>query len=223
MVGLVLPSPSCIATKVGDYLKTPETPIWVVCSESHYSVIFCADRSIVSSVSSLTTATAAREQCKPGKTPYHIPNRTDATASIEIKASFRTTDGVANDRAVGGGRGGHLSGMASVGGMLGAYDRAWDGKPPQEEGGGFEAFDLEYYDGLGRQDEVSTNSDPQTLDGIPQVFVHPSDGLYKCTVVPPACASKTMVTSVCIIHGYRLAHDARSGAGGWLCHILSVC
>ncbi|XP_067250762.1 probable ubiquitin carboxyl-terminal hydrolase MINDY-4 [Chanodichthys erythropterus] len=27
--------------KVGSYLKTPKFPIWVVCSESHFSVLFC--------------------------------------------------------------------------------------------------------------------------------------------------------------------------------------
>lgn len=27
--------------KVGSHLKTPKFPIWVVCSESHFSVLFC--------------------------------------------------------------------------------------------------------------------------------------------------------------------------------------
>ena len=29
--------------KVGEYLKTPRVPVWIVCSESHYSVIFSVD------------------------------------------------------------------------------------------------------------------------------------------------------------------------------------
>jgi hypothetical protein len=29
---------------VGEYLKTPRVPIWIVCSESHYSVIFSVDQ-----------------------------------------------------------------------------------------------------------------------------------------------------------------------------------
>ena len=29
--------------EVGAYLKSPELPIWVVCSESHFTVLFSAD------------------------------------------------------------------------------------------------------------------------------------------------------------------------------------
>lgn len=29
--------------QVGDFLKTPRVPIWIVCSESHYTVIFSVD------------------------------------------------------------------------------------------------------------------------------------------------------------------------------------
>ena len=32
--------------QVGQYLKAPRVPIWIVCSESHYSVIFSVDASI---------------------------------------------------------------------------------------------------------------------------------------------------------------------------------
>lgn len=32
--------------KVGSHLKSPEFPMWVVCSESHYSVVFARDRQI---------------------------------------------------------------------------------------------------------------------------------------------------------------------------------
>lgn len=34
--------------EVGTYYKTPQVPIWVVCSESHFSVIFCINRELVS-------------------------------------------------------------------------------------------------------------------------------------------------------------------------------
>ncbi|CAN0493926.1 unnamed protein product, partial [Hapterophycus canaliculatus] len=37
---------SC-TSQVGDRLKSPVNPIWVVCSESHYSVVFCPDGSLV--------------------------------------------------------------------------------------------------------------------------------------------------------------------------------
>jgi hypothetical protein len=30
--------------EVGQHLKTPRVPIWIVCSESHYSVIFSVDQ-----------------------------------------------------------------------------------------------------------------------------------------------------------------------------------
>ena len=33
--------------QVGQYLKSPRLPIWIVCSESHYSVIFSLDLSAV--------------------------------------------------------------------------------------------------------------------------------------------------------------------------------
>jgi hypothetical protein len=26
--------------RVGEYMKTPKVPVWIVCSESHYSVLF---------------------------------------------------------------------------------------------------------------------------------------------------------------------------------------
>ena len=32
--------------QVGAFLKTPTLPIWVICSESHYSVIFSTDLGI---------------------------------------------------------------------------------------------------------------------------------------------------------------------------------
>jgi len=34
---------------VGQNLKTPKLPIWIVCSESHYSVLFSVDSNHVSS------------------------------------------------------------------------------------------------------------------------------------------------------------------------------
>lgn len=29
--------------KVGEHLKTPRVPVWIVCSESHYTVMFSVD------------------------------------------------------------------------------------------------------------------------------------------------------------------------------------
>ncbi|XP_072010542.1 probable ubiquitin carboxyl-terminal hydrolase MINDY-4 isoform X2 [Engystomops pustulosus] len=34
--------------QVGSYLKTPKYPIWVVCSESHFSVLFCLRKELMS-------------------------------------------------------------------------------------------------------------------------------------------------------------------------------
>ncbi len=34
-------------SKVGAYLKTPRYPIWVVCSESHFSVLFGLQRELL--------------------------------------------------------------------------------------------------------------------------------------------------------------------------------
>ncbi|XP_026580330.1 probable ubiquitin carboxyl-terminal hydrolase MINDY-4, partial [Pseudonaja textilis] len=33
--------------QVGCYLKTPRFPIWVVCSESHFSVLFCLQKDLL--------------------------------------------------------------------------------------------------------------------------------------------------------------------------------
>lgn len=37
------------AFQVGAYLKTPRYPIWLVCSESHFSVLFGLQRELVTS------------------------------------------------------------------------------------------------------------------------------------------------------------------------------
>ena len=34
---------------VGDFYKKPRLPIWIVCSESHYSVMFATEMSVVTS------------------------------------------------------------------------------------------------------------------------------------------------------------------------------
>ncbi|XP_073404314.1 uncharacterized protein [Dendrobates tinctorius] len=33
---------------IGSYLKTPKYPIWVVCSKSHFSVLFCLKKELIS-------------------------------------------------------------------------------------------------------------------------------------------------------------------------------
>lgn len=132
----------------------------------------------------MTTATAAREQFKQGKTCDDAPRRT---------ATLRRTDGITNDRPVGGDTGKYVSGVASGGGRWGAYDGAGSRKPLQEEGEYFEAFDLEYYDGLSRQDEVCEKLDSQTFNRtVVQASIPPSNGLYDCTAVPPVYVS-TMI------------------------------
>lgn len=35
------------STEVGSYLKTPKSPIWVICSESHYSVLFSTNKALI--------------------------------------------------------------------------------------------------------------------------------------------------------------------------------
>ncbi|XP_073689220.1 probable ubiquitin carboxyl-terminal hydrolase MINDY-4 [Garra rufa] len=37
--------------KVGSHLKTPKFPIWVVCSESHFSVLFCPSEDLATDYS----------------------------------------------------------------------------------------------------------------------------------------------------------------------------
>eukprot|EP00752_Nemacystus_decipiens_P004082 g3736.t2 len=102
--------------EVGDRLKTPETPVWVVCSESHYSVLFSLDRSLVAS---------------PLSPPAH------------------------QSSAVGGGRRKDQPRLAMEEGRRGDMcEGAEDRSPRKGEGRSAEVFDLEYYDGLGRQDEV---------------------------------------------------------------------
>ena len=34
--------------QVGSYLKSPAYPVWVVCSESHFSVLFSTERELLS-------------------------------------------------------------------------------------------------------------------------------------------------------------------------------
>eukprot|EP00903_Cladosiphon_okamuranus_P016847 g15536.t1 len=92
--------------EVGDRLKTPETPVWVVCSESHYSVLFSLDRSLVSS----PLPTSARQSTIVGG------NRREDQSRLATGERTRVDIGEGED--------------------------------------GAEAFDLEYYDGLGRQDEI---------------------------------------------------------------------
>lgn len=110
-----------VATKVGDRLKNPETPIWVVCSESHYSVLFGVDRAIV-----------------------HPPQPTTATREDSRRQLAGGSGGATAKSAPAAGSSGRGNGGSAASGH-GSGGRETDGA---------EAFDLEYYDGLGRQDEV---------------------------------------------------------------------
>lgn len=92
---------------MGNHLKTPESPVWVVCSESHYSVLF-----------SDTSARLLEQH------PKNNNHSTDADDTLDIDPPD-------------------------------THGR--DGMSMKREGWGREAeekFDLLYYDGLGRQDEV---------------------------------------------------------------------
>lgn len=149
-----------ISLQVGDRLKTPETPIWVVCSESHYSILFCLDRSILSSAHTPRTAPhAARDQHKCGG------EGVDATDSNYLSARSRhvfassKTDGSSPSKsdetsACSGGKGKRVSIIKSGEETRGDTYKGAVEVAPREEEGGPGAFDLEYYDGLGRQDEV---------------------------------------------------------------------
>lgn len=143
--------------KVGNRLKSPVNPIWVVCSESHYSVLFCPDRSTVPSspIATMVATTAAVEgageqaaACKaggrnPSRTAAHDPANATHFGGADRK----------HDTYGGGGTGNDTLRLASRGGT-GEYEEGVDGTPPWEEKDDKEEFHLEYYDGLGRQDEV---------------------------------------------------------------------
>lgn len=47
MIPHILLCPVFVLMQVGVYLKTPQYPIWVVCSESHFSVLFCLQRELL--------------------------------------------------------------------------------------------------------------------------------------------------------------------------------
>lgn len=108
--------------------------MWVVCSESHYSVLFCADRLVVSR--------AGRRSHEPQEeTKGNCRGGAGAACVDERKgSSVMERD---NEAAVGkGGSGGGGHRNTGVRGEVAAAAAA------------LESFDLEYYDGLGRQDEV---------------------------------------------------------------------
>ncbi|CAB1097973.1 unnamed protein product [Ectocarpus sp. CCAP 1310/34] len=118
--------------EVGDRLKNPETPIWVVCSESHYSVLFSVDSAIV-----------------PAPQPT-IATREDSERQLAGGSGGATAKSVPAAGRSGRGNGGSAaSGHGSCG----------------RETDGAEAFDLEYYDGLGRQDETIRLTVDQRHDG----------------------------------------------------------
>lgn len=43
---MTTPFPFCL--QVGSYYKTPRLPVWVICSESHFSVLFSLKRNLLS-------------------------------------------------------------------------------------------------------------------------------------------------------------------------------
>ncbi|CAM9886479.1 unnamed protein product [Ectocarpus sp. 6 AP-2014] len=118
--------------EVGDRLKNPETPIWVVCSESHYSVLFGVDSAIVPPPQP-TTAT-----------------REDSRRQFAGGSGGATAKSAPAAGSSGRGNGGSAASGHGSGGC---------------ETDGAEAFDLEYYDGLGRQDETIRLTVDQRHDG----------------------------------------------------------
>ncbi len=123
--------------------------MWVVCSESHYSVLFCLDRSIVPTSAEAATAAleASRDQPERGAEGNHAISATSYLASSGATEYHIT--GHREEKGVPG----LASGQRTRGG---AYVRAADEASHQEKKDDSETFDLEYYDGLGRQDEVCT-------------------------------------------------------------------
>lgn len=137
-----------IATKVGDLLKNPESPVWVVCSESHYSVLFCPSRSIVPTSAEASTAAleATRDQLERG-----VEGHQTTSATCYLASSGATEDHIIGRRLEKG-----MPRLASGERTRGdAYVRA-AGEASHQQKNDSETFDLEYYDGLGRQDEVCT-------------------------------------------------------------------
>lgn len=145
-----------LSDKVGDLLKSPVNPIWVVCSESHYSVLFCPDRSIVSySPTATTAATAAPAgvageqrlvaRKAGGRNPCHTAGY-NAACATHVDSADRSNDASSTG---GGAREDALRVENREGAGGGKHDT-----PPCKDEDTEEALNLEYYDGLGRQDEV---------------------------------------------------------------------
>lgn len=114
--------------QVGDSLKTPELPVWVVCSESHYSVLFSRDPSILllplSNEYNKSETTTNSRGSKPNKLKGSC---TRSEASVAVVAGRGKNEGEGD----------------------GEGEEAAERRRNKEG-----VFDIEYYDGLGRQDEV---------------------------------------------------------------------
>ncbi|CAN0154358.1 unnamed protein product [Ectocarpus sp. 12 AP-2014] len=138
--------------EVGDRLKNPEAPIWVVCSESHYSVLFGVDSAIVP------------------PPPPTIATREDSRGQLAGGSGGATAKSAPAAGSSGRGNGGSAASGHGTGGR---------------ETDGAEAFDLEYYDGLGRQDEtirLTVNQRHDGGDGSPPLTI---DNEANDTLIPP--------------------------------------
>ncbi|CAM9718851.1 unnamed protein product [Ectocarpus fasciculatus] len=146
--------------EVGDCLKNPETPIWVVCSESHYSVLFGVDSAIVSPPQPTTATREDSRRLLVGGTGGATAKCAPADTSGQGKGGPTSGDGS-------GGRKNHGADLALL---------------PQDH---MEAFDLEYYDGLGRQDETIRLTVDQRHDGGDGAPPPTTDSEENDALIPP--------------------------------------
>eukprot|EP00904_Undaria_pinnatifida_P010389 jgi/Undpi1/6480/HiC_scaffold_20.g08959.m1 len=83
--------------EVGEHLKTPESPVWVVCSESHYSVLFSLHRSVLSSAISTPTASTAATATIITATSNIDTNSTSTSTRMTPRSSSTADDGWRGD------------------------------------------------------------------------------------------------------------------------------
>lgn len=113
----------------------------MVCSESHYSVIFSPDPSLLSPSPPSLARGGRREKQEEGKGEESKSGR--AHSSTSSSSAEQREEELLLEKAVGGGgRGAALEEQSEGEGKVGRC---------RED----EVFDLQYYDGLARQDEVN--------------------------------------------------------------------
>lgn len=121
--------------QVGDRLKTPEVPVWVVCSESHYSVLFSLELSVASWTRVLRVREVEGQEVGEAGESYYSGGFSSAVKVRQAQAKS----------TIGGER-------------LDKQDKLDRHQGEALDGVGMHycdgIFDLHYYDGLDKQDEV---------------------------------------------------------------------